>query len=175
MTSRLSYDKSCGVLQSQRLIEDGTIPPLPQRPPRHDDEVLGVSFFRTLLDSAKLEHLTLPRTYFGRSEIRASSFQDSDFSESTANWNDFLDVNFNSAHLSRCDFRSCVFQNVNFCGTQLTDADFRHCSFTNCDFTDADLTNTKFTKAATASLKFSASQQQTIAWQANDGEEPEGG
>ena len=74
MTPRLSYDDSCRSLQSQQLIDEGEIPPLSQRPPRHDDDVLGVSFFRTELANAKLERLTLPRTFF-RSEIRATSFE----------------------------------------------------------------------------------------------------
>ncbi len=84
---------SCRVLQDQQIIDEGEIPPLPQQPPRHDDEEPpGVNFFRTQLADAALEHLTLPRTFFCRSEIRDVSFQDSaDLSESTANWNpDFL-------------------------------------------------------------------------------------
>src|SRR5262245_2503728 len=105
MASRLSYDDSCRALQSQQLIDEGEIPPPQERPPRDDDEVLAVSFFRTELADATLERLTLPRTFFGRSEIRAVSFRDTDLSESTANWNDFVDVDFSAADLSRCDFR----------------------------------------------------------------------
>ena len=175
MISRLSYDDSCRVLQSQQLIDEGDIPPLSERPPRYDDEVLAVSFFRTELADAKLEHLTLQRTFFGRSEIRAVSFQDTDLSESTANWNDFVDVDFSSADLSRCDFRACLFQEVRFIGACLVDTDFRHCSFTNCDFTGADLTGTKFTQADAASLQLSSNQQRAVDWQADDGDEPEGG
>jgi len=175
MTSRLSYDDSCRVLQGQQLLEEGEIPAPPERPPRHDDEVLAVSFFRTVLADVKLEQLTLPRTFFGRSEIRAVSFRDTDLSESTANWNDFVDVDFSSADLSRCDFRACPFQSVRFVGTRLAGADFRHCNFTGCDFTGADLTGAKFTKAAAASLQLSSEQQVVIDWQVADGDEPEGG
>lgn len=175
MTARLSYDDSCRVLQSQQLIDEGDISPLPQRPPRHDDELLTVSFFRTELVDVKLEHLTLPRTFFGRSEIRTTSFRDTDLSESTVNWNDFVDVDFGSADLSRCDFRSCRFQNVRFIGARLADADFRHCSFIGCDFSGADLTGAKFTKKAAASLHLSSEQQRVVDWQAEDGDEPEGG
>jgi uncharacterized protein YjbI with pentapeptide repeats len=175
MPQRLSYDDSCRALQAQQLIDDGDIPPLPQRPPRHDDEVLGVNFFRTMLADANLEHLTLPRTFFGRSEIRAVSFRDTDLSESTANWNDFVDVDFSSADLSQCDFRACVLQRVRFSGARLAGADLRHCSFTACDFTGADLTGAKLTKNKAASLRLSSDQQLAIAWQDHDGEEPEGG
>ena len=128
-----------------------------------------------MLADVKLEHLTLPRTFFGRSEIRAASFRDTDLSESTANWNDFVDVDFSSADLSRCDFRACPFQKVRFVGAVLVSADFRHCSFAGCDFTGADLTGAKFTKKAAASLQLSSEQQRVIDWQADDGDEPEGG
>jgi uncharacterized protein YjbI with pentapeptide repeats len=175
MTLRLSYDDSCRALQSQQIIDEGEIPPMPERPPRHDDEVLGVSFFRTKLADAKLEHLTLPRTFFGRSEIRATSFLDTDLSESTANWNDFIDVDFSSADLSHFDFRASVLQSLRFIGSRLVGADFRRCTFTGCDFTNADLTGAKFTKQAAASLRLSSEQQRVIDWQADDGAEPGGG
>jgi uncharacterized protein YjbI with pentapeptide repeats len=173
--SRLSYDDSCRLLQSQQIIDAGQIPPMPARPPRYDDEVLGVSFFRTKLADAKLEHLTLARTFFGRSEIRATSFRDTDLSESTANWNDFVDVDFSTADLSRCDFRASVFQRVRFTGARLAGADLRRGSFTDCDFTDADFTGAKLTKPAAASLRLSSAQQRVIDWQADDGAEPSGG
>ena len=172
---RLSYDDSCRLLQSEQLIDEGTVPLLPPRPPRHDDEELGVGFFRTELADVKLEHLTLPRTFFGRSEIRATSFANTDLSESTANWNDFVDVDFTSADLTRCDFRACPFQSVRFVGAHLVGADFRHCSFTGCDFTGADLAGAKLTRAAASSLQLSSEQQQVVDWQADDGDEPEGG
>ena len=175
MSQRLSYDDSCRHLQREKLIDPGAIPPCPKRPPRYDDDVLGVSFFRTMLADAKLEHLTLPRTFFGRSEIRSTSFRGTDLSESTANWNDFVDVDFSSADLSRCDLRACPFRNVRFVGARLAGADFRHCSFTGCDFTGADLTGAKLTKKAAASLQLSSEQQRVVDWQAEDGAEPEGG
>jgi uncharacterized protein YjbI with pentapeptide repeats len=175
MTPRLSYDDSCRVLQSQKIIDEGEIPPMPERAPRHDDEVLGVSFFRTDLADAKLAHLTLPRTFFGRSEIRATSFADTDLSESTANWNDFIDVDFSGADLLRLDFRACVLQSVRFIESRLVGADFRRCTFTGCDFTGADLTGAKLTKQAAASLRLSSEQQRVVDWQDDDGAEPGGG
>lgn len=173
--SRLSYEDSCRALQSQEIIGAGDIPPLPQQPPRHDDEDLGVEFYRTMLADSKIEHLTLPRTFFGRSEIRATSFQDTDLSESTANWNDFVDVDFSAADISRADFRACVFERVRFVGTLLVDVDFRCCSFKACDFTNANLAGAKLTRQTGDSLQLSAEQRRAIDWQADDGEEPEGG
>jgi uncharacterized protein YjbI with pentapeptide repeats len=172
---RLSYEDSCRMLQDQGVIGAGDIPPLPQRPPRHDDEVLGVGFFRTMLADASLEHLSLPRTFFGRSEIRSISFRDTDLSESTANWNDFIDVDFSSADLSRSDLRACLFERVKFVGAFLVGTDFRYCGFKNCDFSKADMADAKLTRKIGTSLRLSLEQQNVIDWQAEDGEEPEGG
>src|SRR3954453_16599674 len=125
MPDRASYTESCRVLQRKELLESAGLPPLPDRPPRHDDEQLGVSFFRTRLADVALDGLTLPRTFFGRSEIRSVSFRGTDLSESTANWNDFIDVDFSCADLSRGDLRASVFERVNFSGASLRDADLR--------------------------------------------------
>jgi uncharacterized protein YjbI with pentapeptide repeats len=175
MSEHLSYEDSCRALQNEGIVHPGDIPPMPVKPPRYDDEDLGVEFFRTRLADAKIEHLTLPRTFFGRSEIRNTSFKDTDLNESTANWNDFIDVDFGSADLSRSDFRACIFERVRFIGAQLAGVDFRHCSFTDCDFSGADVGGVKFTKETGASLRFSSEQQHVIDWQDDDGEEPEGG
>jgi uncharacterized protein YjbI with pentapeptide repeats len=163
-------------LQRQQIIEDGDIPALPPQSPRYDDEEpLGVNFFRTQVAGTTFENLTLPRTFFGRSEIRDVSFRDSDLSESTANWNDFIDVDLSSSDLSRCDFRSCVFERVRFIKALLRGADLRHCSFSACDFTDADFADAKITRQAAANLQLSHKQQRVIDVQEEDGEEPEGG
>jgi uncharacterized protein YjbI with pentapeptide repeats len=175
MPQRLSYADSCRELQRLQVIDEGDIPPLPHRAPRHDDEELGVSFFRTLLADAKLENLTLPRTYFGRSEIRAMSFQNTDLSESTANWNDFIGVDFSAADLSRSDFRACLLERVRFTEACLADVDFRYCGFKQCDFTNAEMSGTKLTRKSGAALRLSSDQQQVIDWQAEDGAEPDGG
>ncbi|HEX9047411.1 MAG TPA: pentapeptide repeat-containing protein [Verrucomicrobiae bacterium] len=175
MPSRLSYEESCRMLQSQQLLEAGALPPLPAHPPRSDDELPGVSFFRTQLANAKLEHLTLPRTFFGRSEIRDSAFRNCDLSESTANWNDFINVDFSASDLSRSDLRACVFERVRFTGALLAGADFRYCGFKGCDFTNADLTEAKLTRKVGAALRLSPEQQSVIDWQTEDGDEPAGG
>src|SRR3954453_3662565 len=123
MPERLPYIASCQLLISQQLLDGDEAPPLPQRPPRHDDEVLGVGFFRTELTDTKLEGLTLPRTFFGRSKIRSVSFQGTNLSESTANWNEFFDVDFSYSDLSRADLRASVFERVSFSGASLRSAD----------------------------------------------------
>jgi uncharacterized protein YjbI with pentapeptide repeats len=175
MPARLSYEDSCRALQRWQLLDPGEFPPLRHEPPRYDDESLGVSFFRTMLADVKLENLTLPCTFFGRSEIRAISFKNTDLSSSTANWNDFIDVDFTAADLSRSDLRACLFQKVRFRNARLVGVDFRYCGFSQCDFSGADLDGVKLTQKSGAALKLSPEQQQLIDWQSDDGDEPDGG
>jgi hypothetical protein len=78
VTDRVSYAESCRVLQGHGILEGDETPPLPTRAPRHDDEQLGVSFFRSRVSNVDLARLTLPRTFFGRCEIpslRVSVFE----------------------------------------------------------------------------------------------------
>lgn len=175
MPQRLSYEESCRVLQREQVIDEGAIPPLPGRMPRQDDELMGVSFFRTRLADAKVENMTLPRTYFGRSEIAATSFQGTDLSESRANWNDFIEVDFSGADLSNSDLRGCLYERVKFRGTNLHGADLRYCGFKECDFSDAEMAGVKVTQKVGSALGLSNEQQSVIDWQDEDGEEPDGG
>lgn len=173
--SRLNYEESCRKLQEMELIPRGDILPQPYDRPRPEDDTPGVSFFRTELAGAKLERLTLSRTFFGRSEIRAVSFRDTDLSESRAHWNDFIEVNFTSANLAGADLRACVFERVRFNRAVLAGVDFRYCGFKQCHFLEADLTDAKLTRKAGAALKLTPEQQSVIDWQADEGEEPPGG
>jgi uncharacterized protein YjbI with pentapeptide repeats len=175
MSARLSYIASCQLLISQHLLDGDEVPPMPERPPRHDDEMLGVGFFRTQFADTKLDGLTLRRTFFGRSEIRSVSFRDTDLSESTANWNDFIDVDFSCADLSRADLRACVFERVSFSGASLRGADLRHATFTDCSFADADLTGTKLARESESLLTLSPTQRSVVEWHADQGDEPDGG
>lgn len=174
MLRRLSYEESCRALQHKQIIVPGPIPSLPLKPPRHDDRGNGVRFFNAVLAKVKLERLTLPRTFLGRSEFRGVSFKGSDLSESTAHWNDFMAVDFRDADLSRSDLRACVFERVRFGGASLAGTDLRYCGFRQCDFTNADLTDAKLTRKAGAALKLAPEQQSVIDWQDEDGDEPEG-
>src|SRR3954468_13566201 len=125
MPERKTYIESCSVLQSQGLLETEALPMLPERAPRHDDEHFGVSFLRTRLADVMLDELTLPRTFFGRSEIRGVSFRGTDLSESSANWNDFTNVDFSFADLSHADLRASTFENVSFREALLRGTDLR--------------------------------------------------
>ena len=177
-TSRLTYEQSCKSLQEQQWLKPGDIPPLPTRPPAYDDEILGVEFFRTSLDGklgADFENLSLPRTFFGRSDIVDITFRNTDFSESVANWNDFIDVNFLGADLSRCDFRACKLTRVSFENSTLADADLRCCNFESCTFTGADMTGTKMTRTTGIGLQLSKEQRAVVDWHEEDGEAPGGG
>ena len=177
--ARRSYEESCRLLQ-QRGYPDvgspGEIPPLPNRRPQcDDDEPLGVTFFRTLVGGHALEDLTLPRTFFGRSEVSRISFRNTDLSESTLCWNDFIEVDFTDADLSACDLRASLFTRVVFVRTALRGADLRRSTFEECDFTDADLRGAKLTHAQGRKLTISPEQRQVIDWQDDEGEQPPGG
>jgi uncharacterized protein YjbI with pentapeptide repeats len=175
MSNRLPYEASCQFLQQEGWLANGDLPQLPERPPRYDDDILGVEFFRTYVKDAKLDNLSLPRTYFSRSEISSSSFVNSNLSESVANWNDFEDVDFSNADLSRFDFRGCALRRVRFAGSLLIDADLRCCGFEDCDFTGANLTRTKLTREVRSTLNLTADQTTVIDWQDDDGPDPDGG
>src|SRR4051812_4064592 len=106
--TRLSYEESCRFLQRHNHL-GGVIPPLADHRPRYDESAsIGVRFFRTWVGIGRpfglqpsrpeddvevpehaLDNLTLPCTFFGRSEIGPVSFQNTDLSESTLCWNDF--------------------------------------------------------------------------------------
>lgn len=175
MTDRLSYEDSFRFLQREGWEKEGPVLPMPSAPPRYDDDVLGLSFFRTLVSEAKFDRLTLPRIYFGRSEISRSSFVGADLTESVANWNDFEDVDFSSADLTRLDFRGCMLRRIKFNDAILCEVDLRCCGFENCSFRGADMTRAKLTREAGASLDLSETQKQVIDWQEEDGPEPDGG
>ena len=134
-----------------------------------------MSFFWTELADARLEGLTLPRTFFGRSEIRGVSFRGSDLSQSTACWNDFIDVDFSEADLSELDLRASIFQRVGFRGAILRGADLRRTSFTGCTFADANMTGAKLTRSLLWFFRLSSTQRRSIDWQTDSGPEPEGG
>ncbi len=188
--TRLSYEESCRLLQRLGYPDvgaDGVIPPLPDHRPQCDDEApLGVSFFRTFVGQdieegdedvshRDLENLTLPRTFFGRSYIQHVSFKNTDLSESTLCWNDFIEVDFTDADLSGADLRASIFRQVAFVRVNLRNADLRHSTLKECDFTDADMAGAKLTRKRGESIHLSDEQRKVIDWQESDGDEPLGG
>jgi uncharacterized protein YjbI with pentapeptide repeats len=175
MVGRKSYEDSCKVLQELTILDPGEFPTLPTQPPRLDDEdISGLRFFRTRLDRVSLIGLTLPRTFFGRSEIREVSFSGSDLSESTAAWNDFIDVDFRGCDLSRADLRASIFERVNFQDAILRGANLCRATFRDCTFTDADLTGAQLSRNPAWLLRLSRTQRDAVNWQWR-GEEPQGG
>jgi len=174
-TPRLSYEISCTKLQPTYL-DSGPPPPLPIGVPQYDDpEPLGVAFFRMLVEGKTFTTLTLPRTFFGRSEIRRVSFEDTNLSESNLCWNDFINVDFSRASLARADMRASSFVDVNFTSTHLEWADLRRSSFEGCIFEGACMTGTILTITQGENLTLSKTQRAEIAWAESDGEEPGGG
>jgi len=189
--ARLSYAESCRLLQQHRHLDRGAIPPLlDHRPTVFGSK--GVIFFRTWVGYGRpdglavgdtwedvpehsLDNLTLPRTFFGRSEIGPISFRNTDLSESTLCWNDFIAVDFTEADLSESDLRASIFRGVAFVRTNLRNADLRRSSFPECDFSEAEMTGAKLTRNQGERVRLSDEQRSVIDWQEADGEEPPGG
>ena len=171
--SRLSYEESC-----RRLVPDyiSEVPPLLDRMPRYDDDVIGLDFFKTVLeDDTRFSGLTIPRTFIGRSEVSAVSFRNSDLSESCLCWNDFINVDFREADLSGSDLRGSIYRNVDFTSARLSGADLRHSTFEGCSFEGADVSNAKLTRSQRGSLNLTREQSGKVDWRWRAGPKPHGG
>ncbi len=171
---RHSYEDSCRLLQKLGALPAGKIPHLPASIPAYDDELIGVSFFRTLVGKNSLDNLTLPRSFFGRSEIQGTSFKNTDLSESRLCWNDFVEVDFTETKLEGSDLRASVYERVKFVRADLQNADLRRATFRDCDFTGASLHGAKLSKNAKV-LESLALDQRTVIDYQPEGEEPPGG
>ena len=176
MVARLNYDLSCARLREFGLLDRDSHPPMPKRLPRHDDDKpFGVSMFRTLVDDLDLSDLTLPRTFFGRSQIDRVSFRGCDLHESNLCWNDFNDIDFSGADLAGSDMRASLFHKVLFVAANLDGADLRQSSFTECHFEEATMKGTILERQQGAMMRFSEGQRQTIDWRDESGPERGGG
>ena len=173
---RIGYEQSLQVLQLLGYLSDGEMPPLLPRPPRFNGvEPLGLTFYKTLLTGNDIENMNIPRTYIGHAEVGPISFRNTNLSESTLCWNDFIGVDFADADLSKCDLRATVFQDVNLENADLSNADLRRSTFENCNFKTAKMSGTKVARSQSRSLPLSEEQIEEIDWQEHEGEEPEGG
>jgi len=173
MSARLSYEESWRRLEG--IADESVPPPLPGHIPRPDDDARGVSFFKTCTEGEDLGNLTLPRTFFGRSEFNDTSFCNTNLTESNMCWNDFIDVDFSKAVLVGCDARSSIFSNVTFASANLSRADLRHSTLEDCDFTGAQMSGTILTHKQGTGLVLSSQQKAEIAWTDDEGDEPDGG
>lgn len=175
MAGRLDYEASCRRLNELGWADCEPAPPIRSRKPKYDEEEsLGVNFFRTRVEG-NLSGLTLPRTFFGRSEIKGASFHGTDLRESALCWNDFVDVDFSRAVLSDSDLRASLFERVSFVEADLGSVDLRRSAFTNCSFDRASMKGTILTRRQGETLSLSASQLSEIYWVDDEGDEPDGG
>lgn len=173
---RLSYEQSVQLLQKEGVVPAGPLPPAPKARPRYGDpEPHGPSFFRMRVVDQRYENLSLPRTFFYRSLIERVSFINTDLSESTLCWNDFVAVDFSDAVLTKADLRASSFEKVKFDGASLRGADLRRSDFRNCSFNNADLKGAIAMRWQQRYLKISPAQAKQIEWNAEEGPEPEGG
>lgn len=172
---RLDYPASCRRLHDLGYPGCDPAPPMPDRMPQGEaEEPFGVSFMRMRVEG-DLGGLTLPRTYFGRSEVEAASFRDTDLAQSNLTWNDFIGVDFGAAVLTGADLRASIFERVSFADASLDAADLRQSSFSSCSFERASMAGAVLTRAQGAGLALSDAQRASISWTDDDGVEPGGG
>ena len=173
---RLDYPKSIARLQELRLLRSNEAPPMPERMPEPcDEQPLGLGFYKIFVSDVDLSNLSIPRTYFGRSEIKDVCFQNSDLSESNLRWNDFIDIDFTDARLTGADFRASFYARVNFTRADLRGADMRRTHFENCQFENAVMDGAILTRKDGKALALSADQRSVIVWCDDEGPTPTGG
>jgi len=177
MAARLSYHLSCARLRDLGWLARNERLPMPKRMPRHDDEGrLGFSVFRARLDDAlDLSDLSLPRSFFGHSEINRVSFRNTDLHESNLCWNDFLGTDFTDSDLARSDMRSSLFKQVVFVNANLNGADLRLSSFVDCNFDGATMRGVALTRDQSPTMHLSRAQRLAVDWREDGGPEPDGG
>ena len=174
---RLPYAESIRRLAELGFLRPGEQPPLPDRVPQpEDDAPLGLSFYRTFVgDGADLSNLSIPRTFFGRSDIRTASFRNTDLTESNLRWNDFTDVDFTEATLARADLRASLYTRVNFTRADLRGAELRRADFDHCVFDGAAMDGAVAARRQASQLALSSAQKGVVDWRDDDGPEPSGG
>jgi BTB/POZ domain-containing protein KCTD9 len=154
-------------------------PLVPERMPNFDDdEPLGYWFFRCGLEDADNSNLTLPRTFFGRSEFNRVSFANTDLSESRICWNNFSECDFSGADLSGCDMRASIFEGCKFTDAAMQRVDLRRSSFIGCDFTGAELTGAvveQEKRDGGVIDQLGKEQRAVMEWHEAPGPEPPGG
>jgi len=155
-------------------------PFVPKRMPRPGDSApLGFEYFRCAQEDEDLSNLTLPRTFFGRSEMLRINFSNTDLSSSWMCWNDFADCDFSGASLYRCNMRASNFVRCRFVGARLSRADMRRSAFEGCDFTGATMTgaraDTLYGDDWELLPRLSEEQQRSMKWSDDPGPEPDGG
>jgi uncharacterized protein YjbI with pentapeptide repeats len=157
-------------------LDDANQLRMPDHMPRPDDALLSsLSFFRTCIEDAEFADLTLPWTFFNRSEVTGVTFKNTDLRGSFMCWNDWSRCDFTDADLTGCDMRASGFEQCRFVRSTLVDADLRRSDFDGCDLTGANLAGAKLTCAQGQRLDLSDSQRRVIDWQDADGPEPDGG
>jgi hypothetical protein len=121
---RRPYDQSVAILKERIDVIGEPLASLDRRP-QHDDEVLGPSIFRMIVEDVAVNELSLPCLYVGRSKLQRVSFTSSDLHLSAINWSDLVECDFSRASLVDADLRACNFASCVFTGADLSGADLR--------------------------------------------------
>src|SRR5690242_5417709 len=119
---RLSFEETWKYLQeTTTLIGENDPVPAEVGPAGYDRKGSGINWYKGGLNVAeegeepevwRLENLTMPSVFFCRCGIEDISFRNTSLVDSSFCWNDFINVDFTDADLSRCDMRCSVYENV---------------------------------------------------------------
>jgi BTB/POZ domain-containing protein KCTD9 len=180
---RRPYDQSVAILKERIDVIGEPLASLDRRP-QHDDEVLGPSIFRMIVEDVAVNELSLPCLYVGRSKLQRVSFTSSDLHLSAINWSDLVECDFSRASLVDADLRACKFASCVFTGADLSGADLRGSSFEGCTFEGAIMRGTQLYRprkrfgvrlgATQETLPLSDGQRAEVTW-CEDSPEPGGG
>lgn len=104
----------------------------------------GVNYRPANLCSASVKRVSLPDTDFSYVNICGASFDDSDVSGSTFNYNDGRMTNFASVNMGKCRFSRCDLSEATFTRSSVLDSVFLDCKMTGTSFEKALLIDAKF-------------------------------
>ncbi len=174
MSERLTYAESFHVAEETLAIMGEPIPNVLKQP-AYDDEELGPSLFRTLVEEFTVENLTLPGFFIGRSEIRQLAMRNCDLRLSCFCWNDFFSCSFANSILQATDFRDSNYLRCDFTDTDLREADLRRTFFEQCDFSGANLTGAIAIPNFASMVNLTEEQHHQIQWTEDAGSPAPGG
>jgi len=138
-----------------------------------DDEYVSESldYFRTACWGRHWNCLTLPRSYFAKTDLERCSFRNTDLSGSRIVVNDIVDCDFREADLTGACLAS-LFVECDFSAATLNGADLRRSTFIDCTFAGASMQGTKLLQEDREALPLSSLQFVDVEWSDDSGPEP---
>jgi hypothetical protein len=167
------YDRSFALLRERAGLA-GNPRPRVRRRPQCDEDPPGPSLYRTAVSDQRLERITLPGLYIGRSNVTDTTVAGAVLHHSTFNWSDFRNVDFSRCDLRDSDVRACRFESCSFTRANLSQCDLRGSAFLGCDFAGTKLNKALLLESQRKELPLSPEQEASVRW-TEEHEEPAGG